>query len=167
MWSSLTTGEKTISLISRSLTLRKNEFSNYFNFNSKRCCGISWSKRAWRNQEQARRLVFKKHFWVKSLFIETWFQYFSVLCFRKKRYHLLLLLSPVLFRKPFPICCFIVLSFCCSPSQECEVDGETFIGMDLLDIHGLTPKLKLRKLLRLAWTEVTGMVTNTDDSSRY
>ena len=41
---------------------------------------------------------------------------------------------------------------------DAEVDGETFIGMDLIDIHDLTPKLRLRKLLRLAWTEVTGMV---------
>ena len=43
---------------------------------------------------------------------------------------------------------------------ETEIfDGECFIGMDLVDINGLTEKLKLRKLLRLAWTEVTGMVT--------
>ena len=43
---------------------------------------------------------------------------------------------------------------------ETEIfDGECFIGMDLEDINGLTAKLKLRKLLRLAWTEVTGMVT--------
>ena len=38
-------------------------------------------------------------------------------------------------------------------------DGECFIGIDLEDINGLTAKLKLRKLLRLTWTEVTGMVT--------
>ena len=43
--------------------------------------------------------------------------------------------------------------------QEAEIDGECFIGMDLVDINGLTAKLKLRKLLRLAWTEVMGMVT--------
>ena len=43
--------------------------------------------------------------------------------------------------------------------QEAEIDGECFIGMDLVDINGLTAKMKLRKLLRLAWTEVTGMVT--------
>ena len=40
--------------------------------------------------------------------------------------------------------------------QEAEIDGECFIGMDLVDINGLTAKLKLRKLLRLAWDRSYG-----------
>ena len=43
--------------------------------------------------------------------------------------------------------------------KESDLDGESFIEMDLVDINGLTPKLRLRKLLRLAWAEVTGMVS--------
>ena len=43
--------------------------------------------------------------------------------------------------------------------QDADLDGESFMEMDLLDIITLTPKLKLRKLLRNAWTEVTGMVS--------
>ena len=37
----------------------------------------------------------------------------------------------------------------------------SFIGMHmaLVDLHSLTPKLKLRKHLSLAWTEITRMVT--------
>ena len=31
--------------------------------------------------------------------------------------------------------------------------------MDLLDVNSFTNKLKFRKLLRNAWTEVTGMVS--------
>jgi hypothetical protein len=41
--------------------------------------------------------------------------------------------------------------------SECEVDGDTFINMDLVDLNALTPKLKLRKILRNKWTEITGM----------
>ncbi|CAB4030392.1 predicted protein, partial [Paramuricea clavata] len=41
--------------------------------------------------------------------------------------------------------------------QECEVDGNTFINMDLVDLNALTPKLKLRRILRNKWTEITGM----------
>ncbi len=42
--------------------------------------------------------------------------------------------------------------------SECEVDGDTFINMDLVDLNALTPKLKLRRILRNKWTEITGMV---------
>lgn len=42
--------------------------------------------------------------------------------------------------------------------KDADLDGESFIEMDLLDINSLTPKVKVRKTLRLAWTEVTGMV---------
>ena len=55
--------------------------------------------------------------------------------------------------------CFIVPSYFISLLCKTEIDGEAFIGMDLVDINGLTPILKLQKLQRLAWTEVTGMVT--------
>ena len=43
--------------------------------------------------------------------------------------------------------------------SECEVDGDTFINMDLVDLNALTPKLKLRRILRDKWTEITGMVS--------
>ena len=43
--------------------------------------------------------------------------------------------------------------------SECEVDGDTFINMDLVDLNALTPKLKLRRILRNKWTEITGMVS--------
>ena len=43
--------------------------------------------------------------------------------------------------------------------SECEVDGNTFINMDLVDLNALTPKLKLRRILRNKWTEITGMVS--------
>lgn len=43
--------------------------------------------------------------------------------------------------------------------KDSGLDGESFIEMDLLDINTLTSKVKLRKLLRLAWTEVTGIVS--------
>ena len=43
--------------------------------------------------------------------------------------------------------------------SECEVDGETFINMDLLDLNALTPKLKLRRILGNKWTKITGMVS--------